>query len=131
MGQVEESLGIRMGENKLHQLASGHYVHIYNRQETLKCSSFKLEEACAFFQFSMEPRQHDLPVSTKVDVQPFLYSNKDLLKLDGGNSELRRAIMTREMQEGRYAWAIDPWAWRLFGVPVYITVYKRQKCSAE
>ena len=88
MGQVEESLGIRMGENKLHQLPRGLYVHIYNQQETLKCSSFKLEEACAFFQFSMEPRQHDWPVSTKVDVQPFLYSNKDLLKLDGGNSEL-------------------------------------------
>ena len=104
--EVSSTLDVGVEESKICRLPNGLYVHVYGRHQTLKCSSFTLEESCKFFFFnSAVPK--DLPDSNKVDTKPFFYSNRDLLKMDKDPALKKAVSETTAQQKGKYLWVVD------------------------
>ena len=54
-----------------------------------------------------------LPPSN-MDMSSFLYSNDDILRLEGGNTAVSEVVSSRDMENGKYAWDGTPtvaWCW--------------------
>ena len=111
--EVSSTLDVGVEESKICRLPNGLYVHVYGRHQTLKCSSFTLEESYKFFFFDNAVPK-DLPDSNKVDTKPFFYSNRDLLKMDKDPALKKAVSETTAQQKGKYSWVVDksfPFSW--------------------
>ena len=63
-----------------------------------------VEEACSFFDFHTNKKNMTCPFQSR----PFIYSNKDLMKMDTSNSEFKAAVSGQQVPEGKYAWVVNP-----------------------
>lgn len=100
---------VALGNSQICRLPNGLYVHIYDKNVVVSCSQLQLPTA---YEFDPPATNVKLKSTTTINVQPYTYSNADLMLMSGESNIKVTEGMASQSQVEQYTWASDlPWDW--------------------